>query len=75
MDDVQELEERVQQLEPDQLTEFRTWFVALANRQWGEEIAADLASGKLDGLIGEATADRNAGRTRELCSIPPDRSF
>lgn len=66
MADVKELEERVQQLEPDQLAEFRAWFVAFDNGRWDAEIAADLESGKLDDLIEKATADRKAGRARDL---------
>lgn len=66
MDEVEQLEKKVEGLSSRELAEFRAWFIEFDSRVWDEEIEADLKAGKLDGLIAEALAEYKAGKAREL---------
>ena len=63
---VQELENEVRQLSPDELAAFRDWFQKYDSDEWDKEIEGDVLSGRLDGLADEAIRSHKAGRTREL---------
>jgi hypothetical protein len=66
MNNVEELEKRVEGLSPDDLARFRAWFAEFDAQAWDRQIEADAASGKLDSLVHEARADYRAKRSREL---------
>jgi hypothetical protein len=70
MGKVAEIEERVRDLKPDELAEFRSWFHEFDARNWDEQIAADVASGRVGRLTGKAIAERESGawakRTKRL---------
>ena len=66
MTELKQLEQRVQNLSPEEFAEFRAWFLELEARLWDHQIAEDLEAGKLDGLIAEALEDFKAGRAREI---------
>jgi hypothetical protein len=66
MGDLTKIKESIEQLAPRELAEFRDWFVEHDAKSWDEQIARDLAAGKLDALMTEARADRDAGRARDL---------
>ncbi len=66
MSEVQDLERRVQGLSPEDLSEFRAWFLEYDWELWDRQIEADLNSGKLEKLVAEARADFQAGKAREL---------
>jgi hypothetical protein len=66
MSNVEQLEQRVQELSPEELAKFRAWFFEYDADLWDQQIAADLKAGKLDALIAEARADFKAGQAREL---------
>jgi hypothetical protein len=66
MGDLTKIKESVEQLAPQQLAEFRDWFVEHDAILWDEQIARDLADGKLDALIARARADRAAGKVTDL---------
>ena len=63
---VQELEEAVAALPPEELSRFSAWFDEYRADRWDEQIEADLESGRLDELIQEARDDIAAGRTQPL---------
>jgi hypothetical protein len=63
---MEEIKGRIESLSAAEQAELRAWFVERDNQLWDEEIASDLAAGKLDRLIAEAKADRAAGKAREL---------
>jgi hypothetical protein len=63
MSEVEQLEQRIQGLSPEELAEFRAWFLAFDARVWDQQIEEDLKVGKLDKLVGEALADYEAGQT------------
>jgi hypothetical protein len=64
--DLDEIKSRVEHLPPDQKAQLRTWFLEKDYQEWDAQIARDLAAGKLDAVIAEAKADRDAGRARDL---------
>lgn len=66
MSEVEQLEQRIENLPPEELAKLRAWFVEFDARVWDEQIEADAKAGKLDGLITEALADYKAGKAREL---------
>ena len=66
MKPVEELEQAVRELSPEQLAEFRRWFADFDARLWDAELEADVAAGRLDALADEALADYRQGRTTPL---------
>lgn len=66
MSKVEQLEQGIQNLSPQDLAKFRAWFIEFDARVWDVQIEADAKAGKLDGLIAEALADYKAGKAREL---------
>jgi hypothetical protein len=63
---VKELERAVAKLSPEELAEFRDWFRAFEEDEWDRQIARDANAGLLDKFAGEAIADYEAGRVKEL---------
>jgi hypothetical protein len=63
---VNELANEVQQLNRDELAEFRDWFRKYDADEWDKEIEQDVLAGKLDKLANEAIAEHKAGRTKEI---------
>lgn len=66
MSELEEIEQRIRNLPPAELTKFRTWFVEFDHMLWDRQIEADSKAGKLDKLAAEAVADYRAGRAREI---------
>lgn len=66
MSEVEQLEDRIQHLSPQDLAKFRAWFFEFDARVWDQQIEADLRAGKLNGLVADALAEYKAGRAREL---------
>jgi hypothetical protein len=63
---VEDLENAVAKLPPDQFAKFRDWFEALDGARLDAKIERDAAAGKLDRLAEQALADFRQGRAREL---------
>ena len=66
MSEVEQLEQRIENLPAQEFAKLRAWFVEFDARVWDDQIEADAKAGKLDGLINEALADYKAGKAREL---------
>jgi hypothetical protein len=66
MSTIEEIENAVEKLNKDELTNFRSWFAQHDAAQWDAQFESDVASGKLDSLAAEAIAEFEAGRTAEL---------
>ena len=66
MSELEQLEQRIQKLSPDELAKFRAWFIEFDHLIWDKQIEADSKAGKLDGLIAEAFADFKSGKAREI---------
>ena len=65
MSTVQEIESAVQQLPREELASFRAWFTRFDAEAWDEQLATDVAEGRLDALADEALRDLKEGR----CSV------
>ena len=63
---VQELENAIAKLSPEQLAELRAWFRERDQEEWDRQIARDCEASKLDKLIAQAKRDYAAGNGREL---------
>jgi hypothetical protein len=66
MSELEELENRIRKLAPEDLAKFRAWFVEFDHVLWDRQIQADAKSGKLDKLVNEARADYKAGKARKI---------
>ena len=66
MSEVEQLEQRIRKLSPDEFARLRTWFLEFEAQVWDREIEADLKAGKLKGLITEALAEFREGKARKL---------
>jgi hypothetical protein len=63
---IEDLENAVSNLPPDQLAKFRDWFDAFDGARFDQKIERDARAGKLDRLAEQALAELRKGRTREL---------
>ena len=63
---LEQLEETVAKLPPEQLARFREWFREFDAELFDEKIANDLGAGRLDELANAAIADHQAGRSKPL---------
>jgi hypothetical protein len=63
MSSIQEIEQAVTQLTPEQLADFRAWFIEYDAQKWDQQFAADVTAGRFDTLADEALSDLRAGRT------------
>ena len=66
MSELEELENRIRKLAPEDLAKFRAWFVEFDHVLWDRQIQTDAKSGKLDRLVNEARADYKAGKARKI---------
>ena len=66
MTTVEEIEEAVAKLRPEELETFRAWFEAFDAARFDEKIEHDVKAGKLDAMADRALANHLAGRTREF---------
>jgi len=66
MSELEQLEQRIRKLSPDELAKFRAWFIEFDHLMWDRQIEADSKAGKLDGLVAEALAEFKAGKAREI---------
>ena len=66
MTTVEDIEEAVTKLTPEQLAKFRAWFDEFQARLFDEHIERDAKAGKLDKLADEALRAHREGRSREL---------
>lgn len=66
MSEVEQIENRIKGLSPDELAKFRAWFAEYDAQAWDKQIAADSAAGRLDRLIDESTAEHRAGTRKPL---------
>jgi hypothetical protein len=62
---IEDLENAVAKLPPDQLAKFNDWFEAFDAAHFDEKIDRDIAAGKLDNLAEQALADFRQRRVRE----------
>ena len=66
MSKIEQLEEQIQALSPDELAQFRAWFVEFDWQMWDRQLEHDAASGKLDALAEKALRDHAEGKSTPL---------
>ena len=62
---IEELEQDIKQLSPEQLRQFRAWYEEFDSEAWDEQIEHDDRNGKLDDLANQAIKDHQAGKTKK----------
>jgi hypothetical protein len=66
MNKLEEIERAVEQLPPEKLAEFRTWFEQFDAALFDAKIEQDIQTGKLDPLGAEARRAFAEGATKEI---------
>jgi hypothetical protein len=65
MSTVEEIEQVVEQLAPDDFDRLVSWINRRYHEQWIRQLDQDAATGKLDFLFEEAEAERQSGQLRD----------
>jgi hypothetical protein len=63
---VEQLEQQIVQLDPEEFVQLREWLMEQDWSEWDRQIEQDAASGKLDRLVKQALTDHAAGKSRRL---------
>jgi hypothetical protein len=66
MTTLNEIEQAVQSLPPEQLAAFRDWFARYEAQRWDEDFESDVKAGRLDSLAEQAIKDLQNGNCSEL---------
>jgi len=66
MSKVEKLEQQVEALSPEELAQFRAWFLGFDWAAWDAQLQSDVRAGRLDGLAEKALADHRARKTTPL---------
>ncbi len=66
MSKIEELEQKVQALSPEELAQFREWFLEFDWAAWDRQLERDVRAGKLDAMAEKALRDHAAGKTKPL---------
>lgn len=66
MSKVEKLEQQVQLLSPEELSQFRAWFQEFDWAVWDAQVAADAKAGKLNAVADKALQDHADRKTTPL---------
>jgi len=66
MTGLEQLEQQILRLNPDEFAQLREWLMEHDWTDWDRQIARDSAEGKLDRLVAQALADHAAGKSRPI---------
>ena len=66
MSRVEQIEEAIGQLSPEEFTELVRWITDSDQQHWDDQLERDAAAGKLDRFAEEALRDHAAGRSTKL---------
>jgi hypothetical protein len=66
MGKVENIERQIEALSPEELAQFRAWFLEFDWAAWDRQLEADIQAGKLDRLVQEARRDHAADKTTPL---------
>ncbi len=66
MSEVEQLEQKIQNLPEADLVKFRAWFAEFDANAWDRQFERDVNAGKLDALGDKALRDHASGQTRSL---------
>jgi len=63
---VEEIGHEIRELSPEELVEFRAWFLEFDWDVWDRRLERDVEAGKLDALADEALREHAAGKTQPI---------
>jgi len=66
MGKIEKIEQDVQALSPEELAQFRAWFLEYDWAAWDRQIERDAQTGRLDDLAARALRDHAAGKTTPI---------
>lgn len=66
MGKVEKIEHEIQALSPEELAQFRAWFLEYDWAIWDHQIERDAEAGRLDDLAARALRDHAAGKTTPI---------
>ena len=66
MGKIENLEEQIRALSPEEFARFREWFAQFDAEVWDRQLEADVKAGKLDKLAERALQADAAGQSTEL---------
>jgi hypothetical protein len=66
MGKIEKIEQEVEALSPEELAQFRAWFLEYDWETWDRQIERDSQAGRLDDLAAKALRDHAAGKTIPL---------
>jgi len=66
MEKIENIERQIEALSPEELAQFRAWFLEFDWAAWDRQLATDIQAGKLDQLVQEAHRNHAAGKTTPL---------
>jgi hypothetical protein len=66
MNKVEKIEQDIQSLSPQELAQFRAWFLEFDWAIWDRQIERDAEARRLDDLAAKALRDHKAGKTTPL---------
>lgn len=66
MQSIKDLEIKISQLDPDELSAFRAWFENFDSDYWDRQFEADAKTGALDAAVKDAIEEYGKGRMTEL---------
>jgi len=66
MSKIEKIEQEIQALSPEELAQFRAWFLEYDWAIWDRQIERDAEAGRLDDLATRALRDHTAGKTTPI---------
>lgn len=66
MGKVEKLEQQIEALSPEELAQFRAWFLEFDWAAWDAQLQSDVRAGRLDAVAEKALADHRARKTTPL---------
>jgi hypothetical protein len=66
MGNLENTERQIEALSPEELIQFRAWFLEYDWAAWDRQLEKDVQAGQLDRLVQEARRDHAAGKTTPL---------
>ena len=66
MSKIEKIEQEIQALSPEELAQFRAWFLEYDWAIWDRQIERDAEAGRLDDLAARALRDHAAAKTTPL---------
>jgi len=66
MGKIEKIEQEIQALSPEELAQFRAWFLEFDWAIWDRQIERDAETGRLDDVAARALRDHAAGKTTPI---------